>query len=60
MSAKDWTSKLLAAMESELSGVSDGNNSGLASASESDSSVLPVVSLPFLILQMMTLCEDWQ
>jgi hypothetical protein len=46
MSANDSTSKLLAAMESELSGVSDGNNSGLPPASDS-ATVLPVVSLPF-------------
>jgi hypothetical protein len=45
MSAKD-TSKLLAAMESEPSGISDGNNSGLPIASES-ASVLPVDSSPF-------------
>jgi hypothetical protein len=45
MSAKDLTSELLTAMESEPSGVSDGNNSGLPPASES-AAVLPVVSLP--------------
>jgi hypothetical protein len=43
---KDLTSKLLTAMESEPSGVSDDNNSGLASASK-NAKVLPVVSLPF-------------
>ena len=45
-SAKDLTSELLAAMDSEPSGISDGNNSGLPSASES-ASVLPVDSSPF-------------
>jgi hypothetical protein len=46
MSTKDLTSKLLAAMESEPSGISDGNNSGLPIASEC-ASVLPVDSSRF-------------
>jgi hypothetical protein len=59
MTAKDLTSKLLAAMESEPSKVSDGNNSGLASASES-ATVLPDISLPFSNLAYDDSCEDWQ
>ena len=46
MNAKDLTSELLAAMESEPSGISDGNNSGLPFASKS-ASMLPVDSSPF-------------